>query len=142
MGRLAACLVFLCAAPASAASYMEGTWFGQGQLNDPAGMYIDRMHPDGSWRGEYRTCIKGKPPLDQSKTGRWSMQGDLLILKVETVDGKKVETADGKDSYTDPYRMLAHSAKNQKYVSVMSNFVFTPQRMADDFQMPSCDLVS
>jgi len=121
-------------APAAAQGWMIGTWFGQGQLGDPAGMYIDRMRPDGRWRGEYRTCVKGKA-IDQSKTGRWSIRGDLLVLTVETVDGKP-------DTFTDPYRILAHGPKTQKYVSEMSSFVFTPQRMADDFQMPSCELVS
>ena len=39
---------------------MVGTWFGHGQPGDTASMYIDRMRADGTWRGEYRTCRKGK----------------------------------------------------------------------------------
>ena len=124
----------LSAAPAQAQAWMVGTWFGQGQLNDPVGMYIDRMHPDGSWRGEYRTCMKGKA-TDQLQTGYWSVKGDTLILKVETVNGNA-------EPRTDIYKMLAHSPTAQKYLSTPSNFPYTPQRMADDFQMPSCELVS
>jgi hypothetical protein len=131
---LAACLLVLFATPAGAQSTMVGTWFGQGQPRSKESMYIDRMRPDGSWRGEYRTCIKGKP-VDQVQEGRWSLAGDLLILKVELVDGSRTPR-------TDNYKMLAHTATTQKYVSLGWNFPYTPQKMADDFQMPSCELTS
>ena len=112
---------------------MIGTWFGHGQPQDEAAMYIDRMRPDGSWRGEYRTCRRGKA-VDQLQTGHWSVDGDVLILKVETVDGIAAPR-------TDTYKMLAHSPAAQKYLSAAWNFPYTPQRVADDFQMPSCELV-
>jgi len=132
--RLAACLVVLCVSPACAQSYMVGTWFGQGQPHSKESMYIDRMRADGSWRGEYRTCLKGKSS-DQVQEGRWSLAGDMLILKVEMVDGHR-------EGRTDNYKMLAHTATTPKYVSLGWNFPYTPQKMADDFQMPSCELTS
>ncbi|HKU53874.1 MAG TPA: hypothetical protein VJP60_00805 [Rhizomicrobium sp.] len=113
---------------------MVGTWFGQGQPHSKESMYIDRMRADGSWRGEYRTCIKGKSS-DQVQEGRWSLVGDMLILKVEFVDGRS-------EARTDSYKMLAHTATTQKYVSLGWNFPYTPKKMADDFQMPSCELTS
>jgi hypothetical protein len=134
MWRLAACLVFLSTASASAASYMEGTWFGQGQPDSTASMYIDRMYADGRWRGEYRTCVRGKPD-DSVQMGRWSLKGDILSLQVDTVNGLPMPR-------TDAYKMLTHSPKGQKYLSLPLNFPYTPQRVADDFQMPSCALVS
>ena len=132
--RLAASLLVLLASPACAQSYMVGTWFGQGQPHSKESMYIDRMRPDGSWRGEYRTCIKGKSS-DQIQEGRWSLMGDTLILKVEIVDGRR-------EARTDNYKMLAHGAATQKYISLGFNFPYTPKKMADDFQMPSCELTS
>ena len=132
--RLAASVVVLCASPAWAQSYMVGTWFGQGQPHSKESMYIDRMRADGSWRGEYRTCIKGKSS-DQVQEGRWSLSGDMLILKVEMVDGHR-------EGRTDNYKMLAHTATTQKYVSLGWDFPYTPRKMADDFQMPSCELTS
>ena len=132
--RLAASLLVLLASPACAQSYMVGTWFGQGQPHSKESMYIDRMRPDGSWRGEYRTCLKGKSS-DQVQEGRWSLMGDALILKVEIVDGHR-------EVRTDNYKMLARTATTQKYVSLGWNFPYAPQRMTDDFQMPGCDLVS
>ena len=126
----------LAATPAAAQAWMVGTWFGQGQPQDKAAMYIDRMRPGGSWRGEYRTCMRGKA-VDQLQTGHWSVEGDTLILKVETVDGIAAPR-------TDTYKMLAHSPAAQKYLSLQRtawDFPYTPQRVADDFQMPSCELV-
>lgn len=134
MWRLAACLVFFSTASASAASYMEGTWFGQGQPASRVSMYIDRMYADGRWRGEYRTCVQGKPD-DSVQMGRWSLKGDILSLQVDTVNGLPMPR-------TDAYKMLAHSPKAQKYLSLPLNFPYTPQRVADDFQMPSCELIS
>lgn len=127
--------VLALATPASAASYMVGTWFGYGQPDNRNAMYIDRMRPDGSWRGEYRTCIKGKQIPDQVQEGHWSLHGDTLLLKVDTVDGKRAPR-------TDLYKMLAHTATTQKYLSLGWNFSYTPQREPDDFTMPSCFLIS
>jgi len=120
------------ATPASAASYMVGTWFGHGQPEDKDSMYIDRMRADGSWRGEYRTCIKGKP-LDETQEGHWTLQGDTLSLRVDTVNGVRLPR-------TDLYKMLAHTATTQKYLSLGWNYPYTPQREPDDFMMPSCPI--
>ncbi len=126
--------VILLMSPAHAASYMVGTWFGYGQPESRNAMYIDRMRADGSWRGEYRTCFKGKPE-DQAQEGSWSLAGEILSLTVETVDGQPAPR-------TDTYKMLSHSANAQKYLSLGWNFPYTPRRVAEDFQMPPCDLVS
>lgn len=134
MRALAVCVVLLSAAPATAASYMVGTWFGHGQPESKDAMYIDRMLADGQWRGEYRTCIKGKAH-DQVQTGRWSLQGDILSLQVDTVNGQPMPR-------TDAYKMLAHSDKTQNYLSLSWNYPYTPVRVADGFEMPSCELVS
>jgi hypothetical protein len=131
-----ACLFLLAAEPASAASTMVGTWFGRGQPDDKQAMYIDRMRADGTWRGEYRTCIKGKKALDQVQVGRWSLSGDMLSLSIDTVNGVP-------DPRLDTYKMLAHDDHSQKYISVERNFPYTPQRVPDTYQMPSCrELVS
>jgi hypothetical protein len=127
-------LTLALATPARAASYMVGTWFGRGQPQDQESMYIDRMRADGSWRGEYRTCIKGKPS-DQIQEGHWTLAGDTLSLRVDTVDGMR-------QPRTDLYKMLAHTATTQKYLSLGWNYSYTPAREPDDFKMPSCQLIS
>jgi hypothetical protein len=115
-------------------SFMVGTWFGRGQPDDKLSMYIDRMRPDGRWRGEYRACLRGRP-LDQVQTGRWTLDGDRLLLHVETVDGAPMPR-------TDVYRMLAHDGRGQKYLAQPSGFAYTPARVDDGFSMPPCDLIS
>lgn len=127
--------LLLLTAPALAApSYMIGTWFGTGQPNDRSSMYIDRMRPDGSWRGEYRTCVRGKAE-DLVQEGSWALNGDILVLKVRTVNEFPMPR-------TDTYRMLQHSPTAQKYLELPMNFAYTPKRVADTFKMPPCDLVS
>ena len=69
------------------------------------------------------------------QTGRWSLQGDILRLTVETVNGRPMPR-------TDDYKMLAHSANTQNYVSLSWNYPYTPARVLDNFQMPSCGLTS
>ena len=130
-----ASLILILASPASAASYMVGTWFGHGQPEDKNSMYIDRMRADGSWRGEYRTCIKGQPQ-DETQEGHWTLSGDMLSLRVDFVQ-IGAEAAQPVHR-TDLYQMLAHTATTQKYLSLGWNYTYTPQRKPDDFQMPSC----
>jgi hypothetical protein len=129
-----AALALAAAPPGAAQGWMVGAWFGHGQPQDKGAMYIDRMRADGSWRGEYRTCIKGKS-VDQTQTGRWSVSGDILILSVEMVDGVRSPRIDN-------YKMLSHSPTAQKYLSMGWNYAYSPQRVADDFRMPSCELTS
>jgi hypothetical protein len=130
-----ASLILTLASPAGAAtSYMVGTWFGHGQPEDKESMYIDRMRADGSWRGEYRTCIKGRA-LDQVQEGHWTLEGDMLSLRVDTVNGMRAPR-------TDLYKMLGHTATTQKYLSLSWNYPYTPAREPDDFKMPSCQLIS
>jgi hypothetical protein len=127
-------LILTLASPASAASYMVGTWFGHGQPQDKESMYIDRMRADGSWRGEYRTCIKGRA-LDEVQEGHWTLEGDMLALRVDTVNGMR-------EPRVDLYKMLAHTGTTQKYLSMSYNFPYAPVREPDDFKMPSCQLIS
>ncbi len=134
MRRAAWAFQMLLATPAYAASDLAGTWFGTDQPDARSSMYIDRLRPNGDCRGEYLTSIKGKSE-DMIQTGHWSLSGDMLSLSVETVNGMIAPR-------TDIYQMLSHDAKTQKYVSLPSNFTYTPKRMPDSFKMPGCDLVS
>ena len=118
----------------AAPSPMVGSWFGSGQPGDKSSMYIDRMRADGSWRGEYRTCVKGKTQ-DVVQEGRWALSGDILTLTVQIVDGNFLPRID-------TYRMLQIGPTAQKYVELPMNFTYTPKRVADSFTMPRCDLVS
>jgi hypothetical protein len=135
LALLAAFIMWGAAGPVCAASsYMVGTWFGRGQPDNTLSMYIDRMDADGHWRGEYRTCQKGRA-IDQVQAGRWELDGDRLLLHIQSVDGHPM-------SRTDTYQVLAHDARSQRYVFLPSGFVYTPHRVGDAFTMPPCNLVS
>ena len=58
----------------------------------------------------------------------------MLLLRVDTVNGERAPR-------TDLYKMLAHTATTQKYLSMARIFPM-PQREPDDFKMPSCQLIS
>jgi hypothetical protein len=44
------------AAPAAAAPFPVGAWFGQGQPHDKSEMWIARMLANGDFRVQFRTC--------------------------------------------------------------------------------------
>lgn len=124
----------LLSGPAFAAPSMAGTWFGTGQPDDRGAMYLDRMLPDGTFRVHHRTCIKGKA-FDQLATGRWSQSGNNFTINIQTVNGEP-------NPRTDVYRIVSLDEKNQRYVYLRTNFAYNASRVADNFQMPPCDLIS
>lgn len=135
MGRLVACLVLLlspCAAFAQPS--LAGNWFGYGQPDDKGAMYLDRMLPNGEFRVQHRTCIKGKA-FDQIATGRWSQSGSTFTINIQTVNGEP-------SPRTDVYKLLSMDAKSQRYVYLRTNFAYDAKRVPDNFQMPPCDLIS
>jgi hypothetical protein len=134
MKRIAAVLLFA-TLPVSAASYpMAGAWFGTGQPNDRSSMYIDTFLPDGRFAGQFRACFNGKA-LDQADAGTWSVSGNILTIAIATVDGKAAPRSDS-------YRLLSVDAKSQNYVFIPNNFAYHAHKVAADFPMPPCDLVS
>jgi hypothetical protein len=134
MRRIAALLLFA-ALPVSAASYpMAGTWFGTGQPNDKSEMYIDSFGADFTFHNQHRWCRQGKA-TDLRESGHWIINGDILTIEIETVDGQK-------EPRRDNYRLLSVDAKSQNYVFIPNNFAYHAHKVAADFAMPPCDLVS
>jgi hypothetical protein len=133
--RLFFLALLLAASPAAAAADLQvGTWFGHGQPGDKAAMYIDRMNPDGSFRVHHRACRKGRA-YDQVQTGRWSRKGNMMTIRIETVNGEP-------ESRTDTYRIVSESQTAQRYVYLPENFEYNSRRVAPNYEMPRCDLVS
>jgi hypothetical protein len=133
--RLVVAALLLMALPASAAPpWLAGTWFGTGQPGDRSEMFLDTMGANGQFRAHHRWCRKGKP-VDQFQVGTWTLKGDLLTINVATVNGKP-------SPQSDPYRILSHDAHSQKYIYLPINFAYTSSRVANGFDMPSCELTS
>ena len=117
-----------------AAPFLIGTWFGIGQPDDKGNMWIARMGADGSFHAQFRSCFKGKG-LEQFAPGHWQLNGDTETINLTGVDGRPF-------SREDIYKVLSHDAQKQVYRYLLTGFVYTSHRVADDFQMPSCETIS
>lgn len=135
MLRLAvsACLL-LAPVPAAAAPSLVGTWFGQGEPHDKEQMYLDRFLPNGEIHSQFRTCVKGKPH-DAAEDGTWKVIGNILTIKVARHNGFPALRED-------VYRLDLVTPQRFKEVYLALDFPFDERRVADDFKMPSCELVS
>ena len=117
-----------------AAPFLIGSWFGTGQPDDKATMWIAHMGADGGFAAQFRDCIKGQP-FDEVETGRWRLDGDTETISVQTVNGAAL-------SQEDTYKILSHDGQSQVYRYLRDGFVFTSHRVDDKFEMPSCDAIS
>lgn len=113
---------------------MVGIWFGIGQPDDRSQMYIDRFNADGSFRNQHRWCRMGKA-TDIAETGRWRVEGDILIIDIAMVEGRA-------DPRSDRYRINSVDAKIQDYTFLANNFGYRARKVDGTFQMPPCDLTS
>ena len=132
--RLLAAVLALSLPAQAAAPWITGIWFGQGQPNDKSEMWIARMGADGSFHAQFRACRKGKA-TDVINDGRWSLNGDMETIQIQTVNGQFFPR-------TDYYAILGHDNKSQTYRYLATGFVYQSKRVDAKFQMPGCDLVS
>jgi hypothetical protein len=117
-----------------ATPFLLGTWFGTGQPNDKAAMWIAYMKPSGVFAAHFRSCVKGQE-YDEMETGRWRLEGDLETITIQTVNGKPF-------SREDSYKILSHDDRRQVYRYLADGFVFTSHRVNEKFEMPSCEAIS
>ena len=120
--------------PASAAPYVVGDWYGQGQPNDKSNMWLDHLRPDGAFNGQYRTCLKGKAS-DTVQSGTWSLTGDSLTISILTVDGFF-------QPRNDVYQTMTHDGRHWVYNYLRMGYVFKADRVDGKFELPSCETVS
>lgn len=132
--RLILALALFVAVPAQAALPVVGHWFGYGQPWNKSAMYLDSMEPDGRFHAHHRYCIKGKSN-DQYEEGAWSVDKDILTIRVATVNGQF-------NPRVDDYKLLSVNAKEERYTYIPMNFGYSAKRVDAKFQMPACDLVS
>ena len=135
MSRVAAglCLA-LAATPAMAAGSLAGTWFGQGEPFDKTEMYLDHFLPNGEIHSQFRLCQKGQA-RDSTEDGTWAVSGNVLTIKVTRHNGQA-------SPREDVYRLDLVTPQRFRETYLALNFPFDERRVADDFQMPSCELTS
>ena len=117
-----------------AAPFLIGSWFGTGQPDDKAAMWIAHMGAGGAFAAQFRSCVKGHE-FDEVETGRWRLDGDTETIDVQTVNGAAW-------SQEDTYKILSHDSQSQVYRYLRDGFVFTSHRVDDKFEMPSCEAIS
>ncbi len=117
-----------------AAPFLLGHWFGVGQADDKAAMWIAHMNDNGVFAAQFRSCVKGQD-FDEFMTGRWRLEGDTETINIQTVNGKAF-------TREDVYKILSHDNQKQVYRYVRDGFVFTSRRVNDKFEMPSCETIS
>lgn len=120
--------------PAAAGPSLVGTWFGQGEPHDKTEMYLDHFLANGEIHSQFRTCLKGKA-IDSTEDGHWKVVGNILTITVSRHNGAPAPRVD-------VYRLDLVTPQRFKEVYLALNFPFDERRVADDFQMPSCELVS
>ena len=125
------CLLVL---PAFGAPSLAGTWFGYGEPFDKSEMYLDHFLPNGELHSQFRACHNGKA-TDSTEDGTWAVAGNILSIHMERHNGMPAPRVD-------VYRLDLVTAQRFKDVYLPLNFPFDERRVADDFQMPSCELVS
>jgi hypothetical protein len=130
----AALALCLAASSAHAAPSMTGTFFGKGQPDSKESMYLDHFLADGRLHSQFRDCIKGKA-YDSTEDGTWSVSGTMLTIKIATHNGIAMPR-------TDVYRVVSVTGQGFKDVYIPLNFPFDEHRVADNYEMPSCQLVS
>ena len=132
---LATAASILFGGPALAATpYLLGFWFGTGQPNDKTNMWLEQFLPDGEFRGQYRSCVGGKPQ-DMIQTGRWSLDGDKERIDILTVNGHY-------QPRSDPHQLVSVDEKTWKYRYLPLGYVFTARRVDEKFELPSCEAIS
>lgn len=119
---------------AVAVPFLLGSWFGTGQPNDKAAMWIAHMNPNGVFAAHFRSCVKGQE-FDEVETGRWRLEGDTETINIMTTNGKPFLRED-------VYKILSHDNQKQVYRYLRDGFVFTSRRVNDKFEMPSCEAIS
>ncbi len=117
-----------------AAPFLIGSWFGTGQPDDKAAMWIAHMGANGAFAAQFRSCVKGHE-LDEIETGHWRLDGDTETIHIETVNGASW-------SQDDTYKIMSHDGQSQVYRYLRDGFVFTSHRVDAKYEMPSCETIS
>ena len=99
-------------------------------------MYIDYL-PAGRHLSTTITAIAAKASRwTFSKTGSWSVAGDILTVQIVTVNGLFQPRAD-------KYKVLPGDAKRQNYVFLPLYFPYHSSRVDGSLcELPACDLTS
>lgn len=124
----------VCGASAADKAGLVGFWYGIGEPGDPAIFYIDNFHADGTYNAEYRKCEKGKLVYQQTQSGTWRLNGDVLTMSADRINGKA-------DRFDHSYTIESVSEREVKARLHDPDFLFVETRIPA-FEFPPCYLGS
>ncbi len=131
----------LIAAHARAADIL-GSWYGEGEPDDVNQVWLARAFADGSMKITFRAC-HGLVPNIVNVEGRWKLTGTRMEIFMERANGQPVQVHDS-------YEILSNNGRTLRYKLTQSatapasfiGYVFTSNKVTDDFQVPGCGIVS
>jgi hypothetical protein len=109
---------------------LVGTWYGIGEPDDPSISYIDSYLPDGTYRAEFRKCVRNEVVWHERHTGRWSLRNGVLQMLTETIEGKPMP-------YENNYRIEQSSPDEFHARLTDSGFLFIEKRIPKA-EFPPC----
>ncbi len=110
-----------------------GNWYGEGQPYSGKVVWLSHAWPDGRYKIEARTCLKGKNVGEGMETGKWGYHNGVMHIVTLVVDGHPSVREDS-------YHTLSYDGRKHTYRHVGTGYVFTGVRVAESFQLPACDL--
>ena len=138
---LIAASLMLFAAHAMAAESIIGTWFGEGEPGNPNDVWLARVSPDGTFKVTFRMCRPSSTLLIDE--GTWKVTGQQMEIIYTTANSHAVHDRDLYQILSnDGHRMQYKLTQSEAAPASSIGFVFTSNKVADDFQIPGCDFVS
>jgi hypothetical protein len=140
IARSIALLFALLPAIASAATVKQpplpvGNWYGEGQPWSGRIIWLAHIWPGGRFELEARACLKGKTLADDQEWGHWSYSKGIMDIVTATVNGRPAPRED-------TYKTQSYDGRKHVYKHDRTGFVFTGVRVAESFELPSCNLSS
>ncbi len=113
---------------------VTGTWYEEGQPNDPNVLTVMHLDPSGRFDVHFRMC-HGRDQSDDVESGMWLY--DKGVLDIVTLN------VNGLSSYRDDkYDTVSLSANKFVYRHEATGYVFSDIKVDAKSEVPSCDSTS
>ncbi|MDH3595982.1 MAG: hypothetical protein OEM93_14155 [Rhodospirillales bacterium] len=137
--RVLLILVPVCAnEPATAASPLEGSWFGE--RGEPGTghliQWLVHRRSDGTYTIEFHIYRDCSQPEIWLETGVWRFSKNLYFTMTLEVDGTPTDV--DNPFYQDTYRVEGITPTEMRYTHLKSGRAYSVQRVEREFLFPGC----
>jgi len=133
-------LLMACTGLAAAASELKdkdilGVWFGarQQKATKTETQEICRFNADGSFSISFRRIKDGQVLEEQTKSGRWELNGNIKTMVTTHINGKQLDTS---KYITDKYVIIEVTDSDMRYEHLKSGAKFRLTRVQEGFKFP------